>query len=299
MTLDRQLVTRCRPRLPRPADGAGTGRPWRVLADDGGRDPRRNLALDEALARAAGPDPTLRLWRNDPCVVVGRSQVAEAEVDIAACRELEIPVLRRFSGGGTVYHDPGNLNVSLILRRDDPVLANRPELARAPGIYRLLLEPLARAVACLGLPAEATERDLLVDGAKVSGVAAWIGGQAILVHGTLLVDADLEVLDRVLDGPGAPGDPRWERTKSRRATVTSLARALSARAGRGAGDALAASIDTTVVTAFAGEAGRADHPTAEETANAHRLMATRYGQPGWHLGGLPPWRAANAPAGTS
>lgn len=271
----------------RPVTGA-PGRPWRILADDGERDPRRNLALEEALGRAAGPLPTLRLWRNDRCVVVGRSQVAEAEVDMAACRELDIPVLRRFSGGGTVYHDPGNLNVSLILRRDDPALATRPGLPRSPGIYRLLLEPLARAVESLGIPAQATERDLLVDGAKVTGVAAWVGGQAILVHGTLLVDADLETLDRVLAGPGAPGDPRWERTKSRRATVTSLARARSARAGTGAGVALAASTDVAVVTAFAGDAGRADQPTAEETTNAHRLMAARYGQPGWHLGGSQP-----------
>lgn len=57
---------------------------WRVLADDGAREPRRNLALDEALARLAAARPTLRLWRNSRCVVVGRSQLtAPHSVDLA------------------------------------------------------------------------------------------------------------------------------------------------------------------------------------------------------------------------
>lgn len=45
---------------------------WRVLADDGEREPRRNLAHDEALGRGAGSRSTLRLWRNDWCVALGR-----------------------------------------------------------------------------------------------------------------------------------------------------------------------------------------------------------------------------------
>ncbi len=257
-----------------------TDRRWRILTDDGERDPRRNLALEEALGRAAGPDPTIRLWRNDRCVVVGRSQLADAEVDMAACRELDVPVVRRFTGGGTVYHDPGNLNVTVVLRRDDPGLAGRPELARVPGIYRLVLEPLAAAAASLGVPALATERDLLVDGAKVSGVAAWIGGRALLVHGTLLVDADLATLDRVLNGPGAPGDPRWERTRSRRSAVTSIARALGAR-----DEALGAAAEAAVVASIANGAGRPGCVTEEEAAMARELMPARYGRPAWHQSG--------------
>jgi lipoate-protein ligase A len=261
-------------------------RPWRILADDGERDPRRNLALDEALGRVGGPDPTIRLWRNDRCVVVGRSQLADAEVDAAACRELGVPVLRRFTGGGAVFHDPGNLNVTMVLLRDDPRLVGRPSLARVPGLYRLLLEPLAAAVASLGVPARATERDLLVAGAKVSGVAAWIGRRSLLVHGTLLVDADLVTLDRVLDGPGAPGDPRWERTRSRRVTVTSLARAL----GRGDDplglQALMTAAETAVMSEVADGTGRRGRVSDEEAATAGELIRARYGQADWHRAGL-------------
>ena len=262
------------------------GSPWRILADDGERDPRRNLALDEALGRLAGPDPAIRLWRNDRCVVVGRSQIADAEVDAAACLELGVPVLRRFTGGGTVYHDPGNLNVTIVLRRDDPRLVDRPSLARIPGLYRLLLEPLAAAVTSLGVRAEATERDVLVDGAKVSGVAAWIGRGSLLVHGTLLVDADLPTLDRVLDGPGAPGDPRWERTRSRRSTVTSLALALDAASDQATGEALGAAAEAAVVAHVTGANGRRGRVTDEEATTARELIRARYGRPEWHRTGL-------------
>lgn len=254
--------------------------PWRILADSGDRDPCRNLALDEALARAGGPHPTLRIWRNDPSVVLGRAQVAEAEIDMAACHDLGIPVLRRFTGGGTVYHDPGNLNVTIVLGRDDPRLARDPELSGVPGMYRLLLRPLAAAVASLGVPAEATERDVLVRGSKLSGVAGWIGRETLLVHGTLLVDADLATLERVLDGPGAPGDPRWERTRSRRAMVTSLAALLGSSPG-----GLMERAAQAVVAAVSGGTGRPDTPTDRERAMAAELLAGRYSRPAWHLHG--------------
>jgi lipoate-protein ligase A len=250
----------------------------RLLLDDGTRDPCLNLALEEAIARSSGPHPTLRLWRNERAVVVGRFQLAGAEVDLAVARETATPVLRRFTGGGAVYHDPGNLNVSLVLLRDRPPLAGRPDLAVLPTLYRLLLEPLAAAVAWLGLPVERTARDLLVDGRKISGVAAWLGRDRLLVHGTLLVSADLGLLERVLAGPGAPGDPRWERTRSRRMPVTSVGRVL----GRvPASNELAGFVAEAFAAAygFEPETGR---PTEAELARAAELLATRYGCEAWH-----------------
>jgi len=263
---------------------------WRLIPDDGERDPRVNLAREEAIARHVAADPgaatpVLRLWRNDRAVVIGRFQLGAAEVDRAAAAALGAPVLRRFTGGGTVWHDPGNLNVSVVVRPADALLAADAELRRLPGLYRLVLEPLATAARALGVAgARATERDLVVDRpagttAKLGGVAAWLGGRALLVHATLLVDADLEALARACAGPGAPGDPRWERTKSRRATVTSLARELAA-AGRATPSAEA--VDVAVAAAFdAGGAIPASWSTAELAAAA-RLLADRYADPAWH-----------------
>jgi lipoate-protein ligase A len=253
---------------------------WRVLPDDAERSPEVNLAREEALAACAGGAPALRLWRSDRCVVLGRAQLAEAEADLAACRELGIPVLRRFTGGGAVYHDPGNLNVTLVVARDDELVRSRATNGPLPGVYGLVLEPLAAAVRALGAPAVADARAIWIRERKVSGVAAWLGARAVLIHATLLVDSDLDVLERVLAGPGAPGNPRWERTRSRRVPVTSLARE------GGAPDP--AAIADAVVNAFVEQPGNVREPgrfTADELAAAARLLTRRYTNPLWHAAG--------------
>ncbi len=137
----------------------------------------------------------------------------------------------------------------------------------------------------LGVRAEATERDVLVDGAKISGVAAWMGRWSLLVHGTLLVDADLATLERVLEGPGAPGDPRWERTRSRRSIVTSLALALDGTGSRATRETLGAAAEAAVVAQVADANGRRGWVTDEEAATARELVRARYGQAEWHRTG--------------
>lgn len=253
---------------------------WRYLPDDGTRDPRTNLAREEAIARhvaadATAPAPVLRLWRSAPSAVVGRFQLAAAEVDLAAAAELGAPVLRRFTGGGTVWHDPGNLNVSVVFRPEDAVLAADPSLRRLPGLYRLVLAPLAAAARSLGVAAEMTARDIVAPGGKLSGVAAWLGGRALLVHATLLVEADLDALARVCNGPGAVGDPRWERTKSHRVNVTSLARELG-------GAPASADVVAAVLAAFGADPAGPSAMTPAEAAATERLIADRYGVPAWH-----------------
>lgn len=263
---------------------------WRLLPDDGERDPRVNLAREEAVARhvaadPGAPAPVLRLWRDAPAVVIGRFQLGAAEVDRAAASALGAPVLRRFTGGGTVWHDPGNLNVSVVMRPEDALFVADPNLRRLPGLYRLVLDPLAAAATALGVAGvRATERDLVVerpDGAvaKLTGVAAWLGGRALLVHGTLLVDADLDALGQACAGPGAPGNPRWERTKSRRAAVTSIAREL-ATAGRPAPSP--AAVDLAVLAAFGADDFAPSTWNTAELAAADRLLADRYADPAWH-----------------
>ena len=273
--------------------------PLRYIADDGRREPRGNLAVDEALARATGTEPAIRLWRNDPCVVLGRFQVAGAEVDLGVARRLGVPVYRQFTGGGAVYQDAGNLNVSLVASRDHPLVARRSG-AGLLRLYGAVLEPLVAAVRSLGIPARAGPRGLFVGRRKLGGVAAWVGVRTVLVHSTLLVDTDLDALERVLAGPGEPENPRWRLTKSTRAPVTSLTRELdrATAAGSSSGSGAVLSIDDVVVGMFAAAAGhRSDRPVTRdglrraERAVAADLMRDRYGNAAWHASGcVADWR---------
>jgi lipoate---protein ligase len=265
----------------------------RFIADDGRREPRRNLAVDEAIARTAGPAPILRLWRNDRSVIIGRFQQADAEVDRGVADRLGVPVYRRFTGGGAVYHDPGNLNVSLVAPRDHPVIDGRlgGSLHR---LYGVVLEPLAAAVQTLGILAQPARRGLFVGGRKIGGIAAWVG-RSVLVHATLLIDADLVTLDRVLAGPGNPGDRRWQATKSERASVTSIARELERGQASGSSSPgwsdLPAVVDRAVVDAFAAVFGPTERPIetdglrAVELAVAADLLRRRYRDSTWHASG--------------
>ena len=165
--------------------------------------PAFNLALEQViLARA--PGPAFLLWRNGPAVIVGRNQNPAAEVDWTEARRLDVPVFRRRSGGGAVYHDLGTVNFSFILPAGFPVA-----------------EALGRMVGILGLPAAVTERnDVLADGRKVAGTAQYLSGARRLFHGCLLYDTDLARLARVLRPH--PGKLRRHGVASVRARVANL-----------------------------------------------------------------------------
>lgn len=158
-------------------------------------DPQRNLALERELLEREGED-FLLLYINRPSVVVGRNQQPEAEADLEWCRRNGIPVVRRISGGGTVYHDEGNVNYSFITARGKtPLLDSRPHA------------PVIAALAEMGIEAVAGSRgELRVDGLKISGTASYVKGARQMFHGTLLFDTDLAAMRSALAGnPGARG----------------------------------------------------------------------------------------------
>lgn len=157
-------------------------------------DAARNLATEEVLFRTLAPGhPGLfLLWRNEPAVIVGRHQCVADEVDQAAARREGVPVIRRITGGGAVFHDAGTLCFSWI--------AN--DTGMGPAFVPLLAQ-VARALADVGVPARLTGRnDLEAGGRKISGSAQFRSGGRLLVHGTLLVRTDLERMGRLLT-PGA------------------------------------------------------------------------------------------------
>ena len=76
-------------------------------------DPYYNLAAEEFLLTQV-QEPVFRLWRNEASVIVGKNQNSLAEIDTEFVRQRAIPVVRRMSGGGAVFHDLGNLNYTFI-----------------------------------------------------------------------------------------------------------------------------------------------------------------------------------------
>jgi lipoate---protein ligase len=146
-----------------------------LVPDMPGVDPAANLALEEALVRAIPPGPVLRIWQNDACVVVGRGQRLHREANVTACAAAGVPVLRRASGGGAVYHDLGNLNITLAVSGWGPGLAGDLAALVAGVLRQLELTPFV------------TERGVFAGTVKVSGLASQLTRGATLAHATLLV----------------------------------------------------------------------------------------------------------------
>ncbi|MDY3281080.1 lipoate--protein ligase family protein [Dysosmobacter sp.] len=149
-------------------------------------DPFYNQAFEEFVFLNYPEDDVFYLWQNTPAVVVGSYQNICREVHAAVLRRQGIPVVRRISGGGTVYHDLGNVNYTYITRTDGLVDYDRSLL------------PVIGALNAIGVPARKNRTcDIAIAEGKISGSAQRAAGGRVLHHGTLLFDSDLSVLDAI------------------------------------------------------------------------------------------------------
>lgn len=153
-------------------------------------DPRFNLALEEyALKNIETDEDIILLWQNEPSIIIGRNQNTIEEINAQYVKEHNINVVRRISGGGAVYHDFGNLNFTFITNNLKDNLNN----------YKKFATPVINALQSLGVPAEFSGRnDILVDGKKFSGNAQSFHKNRMFQHGTILFDADLDMVGKVL-----------------------------------------------------------------------------------------------------
>jgi lipoate-protein ligase A len=153
-------------------------------------DPTWNLAFEEyCLKDLRQFDRILLLWQNANAIIIGHYQNAEKEINLEAVEKFGAQVVRRSSGGGTVYHDLGNLNYSFIYPVD--------------GLKKLDISvyatPMVTALQKIGIPVKIQGRnDLTIDGKKISGTAQRIHKGRLLHHGTLLFDSNLDILESVL-----------------------------------------------------------------------------------------------------
>jgi lipoate-protein ligase A len=175
-------------------------KPFRVI-DTGIRDGRRQIAFDQALieARKAGSIPdTIRFLRFPPTVLIGRHQALSHEVKLDYCRARGIGVVRRITGGGTIYFDEGQLGWELVFDRSTLGISSLAELARG------ICEAAAAGLRRLGVDAKYRPRnDIEVDGRKISGTGGFFDDDTLFYQGTVLVDLDPADMVAALNVPQA------------------------------------------------------------------------------------------------
>ncbi len=162
----------------------------RLIADFDQTDPYFNLAAEEYLLLNTN-DNVCRFWKNEPTVVIGKHQVLAAEINTKVAFEKEVKMARRISGGGTVYHDLGNINFTFIQKN---IGGNKID-------FKQFTQPIVDALAMLGLKVNHSGRnDLMLEGFKISGNAAHLSQKLnkTLHHGTLLFNSNLDNLGAIL-----------------------------------------------------------------------------------------------------
>jgi lipoate-protein ligase A len=173
-------------------------------------DPFFNLALEEVLLKNSREE-YLILGINTPSLIIGKHQSPHREVNTQFAFENDIPVIRRISGGGTVFHDTGNLNFTFIRQSEEGRQVD----------FRKYTRPVINFLSSIGIYAVFVgKNDLKVGGLKISGNAEHVYRNRVLHHGTLLFSTDLNILRNSLRKDTACYSTRGVRSNT--SSVTNL-----------------------------------------------------------------------------
>lgn len=147
-------------------------------------DPFFNLAIEELLLKTSKQE-YLILGINSPAVIVGKHQSPHREINTKFVSENDIPVIRRISGGGTVFHDWGNVNYTFIRQSEEGKQVD----------FRKYTQPVIDFLLLSGVNAKFEgKNDIKVHGSKISGNAEHVHRNRVLHHGTLLYNSSLDLL---------------------------------------------------------------------------------------------------------
>ena len=260
---------------------------WRLL-NDLGSDIYHNLAIDEALAKTYPQSEnmlnTLRFWESEKAVVIGRFQCVHKEVNLEFCTENNIPIARRFTGGGAVFHDLGNLNFALRLHQSHEYVPRGLK-----ELYEAFIGAIIDSLNSINIPArfDPVGFCIRIGKKKISGTAGWIKQGVSFIHGTLLIDADLEMLQESLNPP--EGQPVFLRDKTRircmeskRDIVTNIALEVEDCPTR---DEIRKAIIESLEE-FAGTSIDEGTLTQAEADTSQALYHSHYKQASWNMGTL-------------
>lgn len=154
-------------------------------------DPRINLAIETFLLQEMQVDePILLFYINEPSIIIGRNQNTIEEINKEYVDEQGIHVVRRFSGGGAVYHDLGNLNFSFIMKDDGQSFRD----------FEKLTKPIIEALHELGVSGAKLKgrNDLVINDQKFSGNAMYATNGRMFAHGTIMFDSDINEVVKAL-----------------------------------------------------------------------------------------------------
>ncbi len=147
-------------------------------------DPYFNIATEEYLLRNFS-EGFFYLYINKPSIIVGKHQNTLAEINTHYVKEHQIPVIRRLSGGGTVFHDTGNLNYCFIEQGSQGHLVD----------FKKYAQPVLDVLNQMGIPAYLRGKsDLVIADRKFSGNAEHVYKSRVMHHGTILVSSALDQL---------------------------------------------------------------------------------------------------------
>lgn len=150
-----------------------------------------NLAAEYYLLNETNFDePIVLFFSNDNALIVGKNQNTYEEINTQFVEENKVNVCRRFSGGGAVYHDLGNLNFSFLTKDDGTSFRD----------FKKFTTPIVDALHKMGATgAELRGRnDLVIDGKKFSGNAMYSKNGRLVAHGTLMFDSEIETIVKAL-----------------------------------------------------------------------------------------------------
>jgi len=235
----------------------------------------QNLALEETLAQSALWNefrPTVRLWVDPPAVVVGRFQDVKAEVDTAICEQNNVQIARRFTGGGAVFHDDGNLNFTVVTKGAEGTPLTK--------LHEKYLSIVMGALGKLGVKASfSPPNSILVSGRKLSGSAAALGTHFTFWHSSILVSTDTDLLERVLSPSRKITSTRFIRSRWQQVTTLQAALGKPVRIEE-VKHQLARSVEKTL-----GISLEMDDLRSDEKERLASLHAQKYSSPQWNLYG--------------
>ena len=257
-------------------------REWRLLSNLEYEDPYLNLAMEEAISIMVGKGVvanTVRFWRNPNTVVIGRYQYVELEVNLEACKKYGTTIIRRHTGGGTVYHDLGNLNYSFAINKNHPLVQ---ELLFET--IKTLTTGIVEGLRIMGINAEYIPSRTFIQtkgGKKLSGTASYKKREVFFHHGTLLVSSNLKILTEVLD---VPNEKRIKTTKKYVRSIKSPVTNILDELGRKVSFSEVKESLVKGIEKVCGISLVEGKITKEEEEIAKKLVVSKFGNHQWNFG---------------